>query len=392
MAKKLRQEQFRDFLVSRMRAMKAVKQELEEIQSAFTTRYLEFKARHDATLVRLTEQVLEQFDQLPPPLRSLIEEQFAQEQRKARERREELKHLIPQLEEEVDGLLKQAQRKAAVYRKQNPEYDQREETLKASIAQLRADIQELDAQIKRLSKGLGFLLHMHQIDKADRERQRKAGKYETLVQELHAVRNEWEKKRDTFMRQQADFQEQWRTKHLQLTSLRAELELLSNDEQLEHLARKRAVYAVLDALKDPALCDHTPLTPALQEMLVLNHQTDDFQEGLGAVASLIAWLDGLEEGMESIKKSVDALIQQQRMHSAHLKPLTIELPEQAELFHRIWEPLRDRVKDDAHLSKVPLEFVATVQPVLEHVMNEHTVGTMFDNLGNALKRATRAWG
>lgn len=391
MGRRLRQEEFRDFLVNRMQAIEAVKHEVDEIQSGFTTNYVEFKARHDALLVRLTEQVLDHFDEIPEPLRAHIERRFSQERARARERCDNLKDLVPQTRQAVDKLLGDGQAKVANYRRQNPQYDQREEALKAKIERLKNEIRTLDENIKKLSGGAGFLLNMGKIDKIDKERQRLVGQYEARRQELHELRQEWENKRDTFMKTQGELQQQWQEKNLELSELRAELELLSDDTKLEELARKRAVYAVLDDLKDPSLCENSRLEDQLREMLVLNHQTDNLHKGLGEVAGLIAWLNSLLEGMSSIRKSVDTLIEQQRMHRAHLNPLNIELPDEAANFHQMWEPLHERVKNDARLSKVPLEFVDTIKPFMEQTLTDQQISGMFDSLGNALKEATKGW-
>jgi hypothetical protein len=50
------------------------------------------------------------------------------------------------------------------------------------------------------------------------------------------------------------------------------------------------------------------------------------------------------------------------------------------------------VRDEAHLGKVPLEFVDTVRPAMEKTLTEPTIERMFNELGDALNAATRAWG
>lgn len=387
------QEKFRDFLTDHINAINEIRRELDEIQSGFTSRFMEFKAQHDSTLVRLTETLIPRQDELGAALNKRIQQQYAEERKQARARREELKTLIPRTEQEVDTLLKKAQQQVAELRKLNPEFDEREEELKAEIEELRAAITDYNERIQQLNRGFGFLLNFGKIDKVDKERQKLVGQFKASQKQLDKVRTEWQKKMKTFSEKQLSAQEQWRTQNMQLSSMRTEAEHLADDGRLEQLALKRAIYRVLDDLKDPAMCEGCGnLEQELRAMLVLNHQTDNYMEGLGAVAGLIAWLGSVNEGMTSLLRSVESLIAQQKQHSAHLKPLKLEIPGQAQTYYELWGALRDKVRDDARLSSVPLEFVDTVKPTMDETLNEARITELFDALGKSLKRATSAWG
>lgn len=392
MAKTLSQEQFRDFLTDNITAIKALQHELDEIQSGFTTNFVDFKARHDATLIRLTEEVIPLRNQLSPELQQRINQQIEQKRQEAQQRRSELKKQIPRMQIAVDTLLEKAQKQLATIQQQNPQYDAREEALKADVERLRSEIATYNNRIKELNKGLGFLFNFGKIDTVDKERQQLVGEFKTQQLALHKVRQEWDERLQKVEQQQENYQGEWQKKNLELAEMRAEQELLADDARLEQLALKRAVFAVLDDLKDPALCEGGGMEQKLREMLVLNHQTDNYMEGLRAVGGIIAWLGSVMQGMESMKKSIDAMIAQQKQHSAHLKPLKIEVPDEAFAFQQAWGPLREKVTDDGRLCKIPLEFVDAIQPAMKTTLTEETISSVFDGLGNALKRAAKAWG
>jgi chromosome segregation ATPase len=392
------QQDFYTFLTDTTRRIEQVRDELDEIQAGFTTSYTEFRAKHDATLSRLTNLVLERLEDhqngvLNPALHQKIDQRFEQERKAARQRREELRTLIPQREAELDRTLEMAREQERELRRQNPVFDQREEKLKAEIDGLREEIQKLDRRLKSLNRGcLGFLLNFQKIDRVDRQRQQLIGRVRSHQESLYGVRVEWQQFKKSASEEQARLQQAWTEQNLALANLRSELEHLEEDARLEELARKRAVFKELDGLKSPDLCEQSQLEADLRQMLVLNHQTDNYHEGLTRVAGLIALLDSLQQGMKLFSQSVRSVIDQQRQHSAHLPPLTIALPSWVVEFHQFWEPLRQQVRDEARLGKVPLEFVDTVRPAMEKTLTESTIERMFNELGDALNAATRAWG
>ncbi|NJN66198.1 MAG: hypothetical protein HC884_05540 [Chloroflexaceae bacterium] len=398
------QHDFDTFLTDTTRRIEQVRNELDEVQAGFTTSYAEFRAKHDAELARLTDLVLKHLDStesheghqngvLNPALRQKIDRRFEQERKAARQRRDDLRTLIPEREAELDHTLEMAQEKERELRRKNPVFDQREEQIKAEIARLREEIQQLDKRLKALNRGcLGFLLNFQKIDRVDRQRQQLIGRMRSQQEALYGVRVEWQQFKKSASEEQTRLQQAWNEQNLALAHLRSELEQLEEEARLEALARRRAVFKELDDLKTPDLCEQSQLEPDLRQMLVLNHQTDHYHEGLTRVAGLIALLDGLQQGMKLFSQSVRSVIDQQRQHSAHLPPLTISLPAWVVEFHELWEPLRQQVRNEARLSKVPLEFVDTVRPTMEKTLTEQTIKQMFKELGDALNAATRAWG
>ncbi len=126
-------------------------------------------------------------------------------------------------------------------------------------------------------------------------------------------------------------------------------------------------------------------------MVELNIQTDDYQEGLGSVGSLMSLLDGITEGLRRFDESVGGLIEEQRMHSSYLPKLHITVPDEVLAFHKQWDGLDQKVRDDGRLCAQPAEFLDIVRPVMEQDMSEASIRIMFSSLGQALKHATRDW-
>ena len=384
-------DQLNDFLADNRRKINAVGREVEEIQVGFNSVYVEFKADHDAQLASLTETLFEKLDNLGPELRALIDQRAVEEHRLLAERRTELREkLTPQTQAEADAVLAQAQEQVKTLRQLNPRLDEREEAYKAQRAALEAKLAELNSEISRRSRGLGFITHFISIAGLDRQRHLIIGQLEVLARNLKEVRQEWQTRQQEFQTEQEALQGQWRELSLRVAELKRELTYLDDEAQRESLGAKRAVRHVLDNLKEPVPCPGD-LRPGLEDMIELNVKTDAYHEGLGAVGGLIALLDSVGKGMDSLRGSVEGLIGEQRMHSEFLPRLQVQLPDSVIAFHNQWDGLRAKMRDDARLCAHPTEFLKAAQPVIKRDLSNEAITNMFNSLGQVLDEATKKW-
>jgi chromosome segregation ATPase len=385
-------EQLSTYIIDNVERIGAVRKEVEEIQVGFNSTYVERKAEHDSTLERLTERVTNGLDGVGHDLQARVEKQLVEERGIIAERRQQLRgKLIPSTQAEADGILSQGQRLTRKLRNLNPQLDQREEKLKAKRATLEEDLAQFNDQIGRMSGCLGVVFNFRKINQLDRLRQRVIGKLGSVQQDLKEVREEWQATHHQIQDEQEDLQAQWQEATLKLAQLQGELDYLDDEASREALALKRAARNVIDTLKDPIPCPDEALRQELDSMVKLNVQTDDYQEGLGSVSSLMSVLDGITEGLQRLSESVEGLIKEQKMHSAYLPRLDISVPDEVLAFHEQWNDLRHRVRDDRRLCAHPAEFVAGVRPVVEGELGEADIKAMFESMGQALKRATRKW-
>ena len=384
-------DQLNDFLLDNRRKINAVGREVEEIQVGFNSAYVEFKADHDAQLASLTETLFEKLDNLGPELRTLVDERAVEERRLLAERRTELREkLIPQTQAEADAVLAQAQEQTKALRQLNPRLDEREEGYKTQQAALETKLAQLNSEISRRSRGLGFIIRFISIAKLDRQRHRVLGQLEALARNLGEVRQEWQTHQQEFQAGQEALQSQWRELSLTVAELKRELAYLDDEAQREDLAMKRAGRHILDNLKDPVPCP-ADLRPGLNAMIEFNVKTDAYQEGLGTVGGLIALLDSVGKGMDSFQESVGGLIGEQRMHSEFLPGLKLRLPDSAIAFHNQWDGLRAKMRDDARLCAHPTEFLKAAQPVIKRDLSNEAITNMFNSLGQVLDEATKKW-
>jgi hypothetical protein len=378
-------------------AIDALVAQLDEVQVAFNARFDDFKGRHDRRLDHLVDQIADRLDPGQTPaihadLHAAVEARLPEERARIDERRQEVRDkYLPQRQKAADDLLHRAQAEVATLRKLNPLLDAREERVKAQKAELEAQLAEWNEEIRRKSRGLGVVRHFLAITKADRERQRIIGKLETVNESLHHYRTEWAQKHQEVEAHQAEYQARWQLESVAVARLQTELDQLDDEARREDLALRRAIRHVVDALKEPSPSPDPEIDAGLKEMIELNIQTDDYHEGLASVGGMIGLLRGIKSGLEAIRQSIEGLDNEQRMHSAYLKPLGFDLPGRIEALRKQWPALAQQFADEKTIGAHPADFSAAVKPLLEGTLSEANIEAMFKELGATIQRATAAW-
>jgi hypothetical protein len=390
----MRGDQVLRYLEEQEKAIDALVRQLDEVQVAFNAQFDIFQARHDARLDELTEQVFAVLrgDGIDPRLRASIERLLPAERTLLKERRQKVRETyLPQRRQAADKILQQAQAQTAELRSLNPRLNREEEELKAEKAHLEAHLATLNAEIRKKSRGLGVVRHFLSISRADRERQRTIGKLEAIGGSLLKVRQEWHEERQAVEHHQAQLQERWQLESIAIARLQAEMDQLDDEQAREDLALRRAIRRVLDDLKETLPAADPVLAAALQDMVILNVQTDAYHEGLASVGGLMGLLGGIKSGLEAISRSVEGLVREQEMHRTYLKPLKFDLPARVEAFHKQWNELNGRFSDEAAIGAHPAAFSAAVRPLLEGPLAQASIEAMFADLGKMIERAVAAW-
>jgi hypothetical protein len=392
MGERMSLEKLHGYILNKISQIRGVSRELEEIQAGFNSNYVEWKAEHDATLERLVEMVLARMDELGPTLKGRLDERVSEERRLVDERRQELRDkLIPQAQAEADALIEKGRAVTESMREENPRLDAREERLKAKWAELDGELTELNARIRKLSGCLGVMVNFFKIGRLDRQRQRVTGQMYEVRHQLREVRREWQETQSDADAEKDRLQTRWQERVREIVQMQGELDYLGEEGKREELVLRRAVRHVLDGLKAPVPCPADDVKAELDAMVALNVQTDAAQKALGEVSGLIALLGGLIEGLNRFDHSVTGLVEEQRMHSAYLSRLDVDVPDDVEAFHAQWEGLAQKVRDDGKLCQNPTEFLAVVLPEFEGKLSEAVIRESFESLGRALTAATRRW-
>ncbi len=392
MPQRMSLKQLDQFLGTNRQKVDAIGQELNQVQTGFVSAYQVSKGQHDATLKDLTLRAAYDLKALPQEIQRAIDDRVVVERKTLQDRRKELADtVVPKAQQIADGLLAKAQAETAKMRDMNPRLNQQEEQLKADRAQMEAQLNQLNAEIKRRSGCLTMFINYFKINDLDRQRHKLLGRMEENAKALQAVRDEWAKAKAAYTTDETQYEYQWEQANLDAARVRDELDQLNDDAKLQELALQRAIFYVFDNWKQPLTGGGSDLIKEINQMVQLNVETDDYTEGLGKVAGLIALMNGISQGLQSVDTSVEALVKEQEMHAAYLKPVEVTVADDAIAFHRQWDGLRDKVKDENALAQHPKQFSALFDEETKGPLTEAGIKQMFDSLSQSLTAATRGW-
>ena len=391
MPQRMSLDQLDKFLNGARGKVDAVAKELHEVQVQFVSAHQVNQTMHDATLNDLSLRAAHDLPALPPEIQQAIGERRVLERETLEKRRQELlSQIVPKAEQIADDLLQRAQAVTNDMRSANPRLNAEEEKLKANLAQMQTELNQLNAEIKRRSGCLTVFINFFKINELDRQRQKLLGRMEENAKALKSVRDEWAKDKAQYTAQETELQKQWQQANVDAARAREELAQLSDDPQREELALRRALVVVFDHW-ETAIPSSSPLIDEINQMVHFNLQQNAYEEGLGKVAGLIALMGGVGQGLQSVDQSVDALLKEQAMHSAYLKPVNVNVDDGVIQFHQQWDGLRDKLKDEQALVQHPADFSALFDVEVKGPLAEANIKRMFDSLSSALTAATKGW-
>ena len=360
--------------------------EIEEIQYQFNSLY-EQQAVERQALIATYAPLLQDAEDLSDEMARLLAEQ---EQLARAAIEEEIAKLEPEIAEKRgsgDDLVQEAKRRVADLRKQNPILDQQEEQLKARHAALQGELEQLDAEVKKLNRfPVGWLTNAIKLRGLRKQRLvvfKNIGAYEKGVR---TVRKKWQADKKALQDKQADLRNTWQVLSVEVSQLQSRLDHLAAN--IDQQAKQNAAQRLLSDLQELPTGTGS-WKPRLDPLVELNRNEAIYRTGLRTVSEILGLLQGLGEGMDRFILSVGTVYEEQRRYK--LSPLKVRLPTAVTTFHDIWPEFQSKVKDEKYLGTHPLEFSQRVEDFTRERLSEKAIKLMFKNMGDALTKATKAW-
>jgi chromosome segregation ATPase len=358
-------------------------QEIEEIQYQFNELYTRQQEERNKLIAALAPQfVSQESEKLPPELQQLFESQTEAERQALQEEMIRLGGEIAEKRQKADGLIKEAQSEVAHVRKENPILDQQEEELKARRASMERKIEDLDTELR----GTNPLTDFFTRRRLRKEREQLLDNMEAVTKGIRTVREAWQNKKTRLQEAQASLQSQWQTMSVEASQLQARLDYLTNNLDAE--GKRNAAWNLLSSL-DEVPATQGPWKEQLGPLVELTHSKTQYEASLRSVAEILGLLKGLAEGLDRLIRSVGTVYEEQRRYE--LPSLTVNLPDTVTAFHAIWPDFQAKVKDEKYLGTHPVEFEQRISAIVPQRLGEASIQKMFDDMGEALTRATKAW-
>lgn len=381
MGTKMSLAEFYNYARQNRKRMSDIYREIEEIQYQFNDLYSTQMQERDKLIAAHVPLLLEAPGDLPLELRHLLEKQEKTELQALMEEITKLEGETEDKRRQADSLIKQAQDQTAYVRGQNPILDQQEEELKARQASIESDLAKVDAEIDQLG-----LLKFFERRRLGKERAQLAENRESVKAGIRAVREKWQADKRQMQEAQTGLQSQWQAVSVETAQLQARLDYLSANRNA--LSNRNAAQRLLENLKELPVADG-PWEDRLRPLVELGQNQRSYETGLTSVAEILGLLKGLGEGMDRFIRSVGTVYEEQRRYK--LPSLTLNLSDAVTSFHSIWPDFQAKVKDEKYLGTHPLEFNRRIQIIVQERINEDAIQKMFDEMGAALTRATKAW-
>ena len=379
---------FYRYLDDKRSELAAAYKDVEEVQFEFNEIFRQEMAAWQEAVSFCFPRLVTQRDELPADFVGRIDRVEEEERVRIRAEIADLEKKIAELQERSDALLGQGQEATDSLKRMNPELDAREEQLKARMAAYQTDYAEAYERLERLDGSpLGWLTNGGEIRKLKREQARIKREQALTLNELRQVRQAWTTRLQEISNAQAELREQWQGVSVELAQAQARRDHLQGN--LDALAQQAGLQRVLEEL-DEAPPVAGELGEKLVEVAARNKTRKEYEQGLAAVAETLGLTKGVGEGMARFQKSLGTVLEEQRRYN--LKQVDVVLPEQVVALNEVWSQLGAKVRDEKAMGRNPLEFSRIVKGYIDHYLSDAQIQSLFETMGEALNRATKAWG
>lgn len=379
---------FLKFLMKIQANIVALKQEMDKIYFDFNNFYVnQIGARQDKIVDSCREKILANMNLLKPGDVRRLEETKKTETENFKKRLVDLQNAVKDAGAAKQDIEAKASGEIDELRKQNPEFDKREEALKADIADLDNKIKQQNEELKRTSGFFTWIFNLGKIRKLRFELNDTIKQYSDTEAKIEEVRKLWEEKNTAVTKDQKDLQDQWQKAVIQLAQRKQDLEYLQKN--FDTVVLKSAINTLL---KDPDVPLDAGDETVMKDLKSINQEKREYEEGLKEGVEISALLEGLQNGLKNIVSSVQALKEEEDTNSAYLQKLDLDLPPQGNTFLDASQALKDKLSDTEFQGKHPSEFSAIIKDAIGHAFRTENIQAFFDSLGSALKTAAKKWG
>jgi len=380
-------DDFHRYLGDKHREIQACYKEIEEVQYQFNDI---FKRELDAWQEKFSycfPRVVAQRREMPPAFAQLIDKTEQEERARIQREIADLEQAIKEGQAKMDDLLAKSQQTVQELHNANPELDASEEKLKAEMVRLQDEYTRAFEEQESLDTfPLGWLTHFGRLQRLKRTQRDAKRKQNEIYKKLAQVRRDWQKWLEEAGETQGQMRAEWQQVGIQVSEAQGRRDHLTAN--FDALAEQAAIQRVLEELKEPPAVPGD-LGAALEDLVARNHVRWNYEVGLRAVAEALGITKGVGEGMQRFQRSVSTVLQEQRRYN--LSQVKVPVPGSAAVLNETWKELAARVKDDKYMGMNPVEFSRIIDGYVKERLTDAKIQALFEDMGQALNEATKAW-
>ena len=339
---------------------------------------------------RLKDSLLNLSDKLKDDIDYRIQTQRRRMEDKLKSFQEDMDELERQRDEVHADLTEETER----IRKLNPELDQKEEALKEEKGKLVAEAKPLRQEVRGLSdvflgrwKNRGRIRELeYQIENLQRE-------IDDLTVEIDDIRKMWQEKKEEWRREKVTAEQRWNEITLRIAEIRHEH--IYNKTNQETIVVGEGILRFVEELMDGTHVKAEDYSDELieihfPEISRLLERKKMLEGSLDVLTKTIGKLIGIDRGIKRLRKSVDALKDEQDRY-ASLRELQIETPQTIPEFEELLQTLEAiprKTLDD------PEDLTKNLAPFLDEEkgeLSDENIKGFFDSIGDNLQAAVQTY-
>ncbi|MEA3407607.1 MAG: hypothetical protein U9R48_05960 [Chloroflexota bacterium] len=379
--------EFHRYLQDKRQELQACYKEIEEVQFQLNDMFNRELEVWQERLSFCYPRLAEQRGEMPQAFADHINAVEAEERERMRQEIADLAQEIEETRRRMDELMAQGQAATEALRKQNPRLNDREEHLKKLVSDYEDEYAQAFEEIESLKKPLlGRLMHLPKIHRLRRVQKRAKEQQKHILEEMREVRQTWKQRVEGTGETQAELRKEWEKLGTKLSQARGRHDHLQAN--FDALAEQVALQRVLEELEEPPDVPGA-LGEGLEELAKHNKIRQAYEAGLRAVAEALGLLKALGEGLDRFGTSVRTVREEQRRFN--LPRTHVLVSHEVAVTNQIWKTLQKQVEDEKYMGTHPLKFSRIVDRYVRSRLTDEQIESFFQELGQALTRATEAW-
>ena len=359
-----------------------------------TTIYRENLGSFDEKKRELENRLKDNLPNLSEKLKDDIGYRIQTQRRRMEDKLKNFQEDIDELERQRDEVHAELTEETERIRKLNPELDQNEEALKEEKRKIVAEAKPLRQEARRLSDVfLGRWKNRARIRELEYQIENLQREIDDLTVKINDVRKIWQEKKEEWRREKVTAEQRWNEITLRIAEIRHEY--IYNKTNQETIVLEEGIRRFAEELMDGTNVKAEDYSDEVvkiyfAEFSRLLERKKTLESSLDVLAKLIGKLIGIDRGIKRLRKSVDALKDEQDRY-ASLRQLQIETPQTISDLEKLLETLE---AIPTKTLEEPEEARSILGPFLDEEkgqLSDENIKEFFDSVGDNLQAAVQTY-
>jgi cell division septum initiation protein DivIVA len=301
---------------------------------------------------------------------------------------------IDELERQRDEVHAELTEETERIRKLNPELDQNEEALKEEKRKIVAEAKPLRQEARRLSDVfLGRWKNRARIRELEYQIENLQREIDDLTVKINDVRKIWQEKKEEWRREKVTAEQRWNEITLRIAEIRHEY--IYNKTNQETIVLEEGIRRFAEELMDGTNVKAEDYSDEVvkiyfAEFSRLLERKKTLESSLDVLAKLIGKLIGIDRGIKRLRKSVDALKDEQDRY-ASLRQLQIETPQTISDLEKLLETLEAIPRKSLEEPEAARNILGPFLDEEKGQLSDENIKEFFDSVGDNLQAAVQTY-